>query len=295
MASVTTKTPAGARARVPMRYLDFLGELHARLRPRTYLEVGVRGGHSLARARPQTVSVGIDPEFAIKVPLRGTVSLERTTSDEYFARRDAADWLGGEVELAFIDGMHLFEFALRDFINVEKHCTWSSVIVFDDMFPRNVDEAARDRHTNAWTGDVFHMQHVLREYRPDLTVLVADTQPTGLLLVTGLDPASTVLEDAYDEIVERYVKDDPQDVPDDVLHRAGALDPAALLRSPLWGCLHRGHLPFHPRDKGLEEIQEALTQPDAYRRRRRAVRARVQREARGLTRRTQARVAGRKP
>ncbi len=219
------------------------------------------------------------------MPLRGTVSLERTTSDEYFAENDSAAWLGGEVELAFIDGMHLFEFALRDFINVEKLCTWSSVIVFDDMFPRTVDEAARDRHTNAWTGDVFHMQHVLRAYRPDLTVLVADTDPTGLLLVTGLDPTSTALEEAYDEIVERYVQDDPQDVPAEVLGRAGALDPAQLLRSPLWGCLHRGHLPFHPRDKGLAEIREALDHPATYRRRRRALRARVQREARALSRR----------
>jgi hypothetical protein len=276
-----------------MRYLDFLGELHARLRPRTYLEVGVRGGHSLARARPQTRSIGIDPAFSVTVPLRGTVSLERTTSDAYFAQPDATAWLGGEIELAFIDGMHLFEFALRDFINVEKHCTWSSVIVFDDMFPRNVDEAARDRHTDAWTGDVFHMQDVLREYRPDLTVLVADTQPTGLMLVTGLDPTSTVLEDAYDEIVARFVKDDPQEVPDEVLRRVGSLDPAALLRSPLWGCLHRGHLPFHPREKGLAEIREALERPDEYRRRRRALRARVQREARGIAQRARARTPGR--
>jgi hypothetical protein len=291
---VSTQAKKTRKTSPRMPYLDFLGELHARLRPRTYLEVGVRNGDSLARARPQSRSVGIDPEFVVKAPLRGTVSLERTTSDEYFARPQATAWLGGPVELAFIDGMHLFEFALRDFINVEKHCSWSSVIVFDDMFPRTVDEAARDRYTNAWTGDVFHMQDVLRTYRPDLTVLVADTNPTGLLLVTGLDPTSTVLADAYDEIVARYVKDDPQDVPDDVLRRAGALDPAKLLQSPLWGCLHRGHLPFHPRDKGVEEIKEALERPDQYRRRRRALRERVQREARGIARRANVRAPGRR-
>lgn len=276
-----TATPARrTRARPApaekMYYLDFLEALSHRLRPATYLEVGVRGGHSLARSTAAR-NVGIDPAFSITVPLRGTVSLERTTSDEYFARPDATAWLGRPVELAFIDGMHLFEYALRDFINVERYCSWSSVIAFDDMFPRNVDEAARDRHTDAWTGDVFWMQDVLRTYRPDLTVLVADTAPTGLLLVTGLDPESTVLADAYDEIVERYVQDDPQPVPAEVFAREGALDPARLLRSPLWGALHRGHRAFHPRERGLEEIREALDSPETYRRRRRDARKQASR------------------
>jgi hypothetical protein len=261
-----------------MPYLDFLTELHRRLRPATYLEVGVRNGDSLACSR--TRSIGIDPAFTVKAELQATVSLERTTSDEFFARADPVAWLGRPIELAFIDGMHLFEYALRDFMNVEKHSSWSTVVVFDDMFPRTVDEAARERHTNAWTGDVFWVLEVLRRYRPDLTILIADTAPTGLLLVTGLDPSSTVLDEAYDDILAEYVKPDPQPVPESVLHREGAYEPGELLRSPVWGCLHRGHLPLHPRDKGLVEIREALDQPDTYRRRRRAAREEAQR---GLT------------
>jgi hypothetical protein len=94
------------------------------------------------------------------------------------------------IDLAFIDGMHLFEFALRDFINVERYCEPSSVVVFDDMLPRDVDEAARERHTQAWTGDVFKLRDVLVALRPDLRLTVVDTEPTGLLIVSNLSPTN---------------------------------------------------------------------------------------------------------
>ena len=56
--------------------------------------------------------------------------------------------------MAFIDGMHLSEFALRDFIGVERLSRWTGVAIFDDMLP-GVEEAGRDRRTRAWTGDVY--------------------------------------------------------------------------------------------------------------------------------------------
>ena len=108
--------------------------------------------------------------------------------------------------------MHLFEYALRDFINVERFADWSSVIVFDDMLPRNVDEAARDRHTKMWTGDVYKVVPVLQKYRPDLTVIQVDTEPTGVAVVFGADATSTALSDAYEEIVGEWVVPDPQKV-----------------------------------------------------------------------------------
>ena len=80
--------------------------------------------------------------------LDGDIALIRTTSDEYFARPDPLAVTGGRrLDLVFIDGLHLFEFALRDLINTERHCSPTSVIIFDDVLPRTVDEAARVRHT----------------------------------------------------------------------------------------------------------------------------------------------------
>lgn len=233
--------PAPLRARPdgygsPMDYLDFLPRVHAQLAPLFYLEIGIRNGVSLSLARCRRV--GIDPAYNLTAELDGDVALFRTTSDEYFARPEPLAPTGGRpFDLAFIDGLHLFEFALRDFINTERHCAPSSVIVFDDVLPRTVDEAARVRHTQGWTGDVYPVIEVLARYRPDLTVIPVGTRPTGLLVVLGLDPQNTVLSDRYDEIMAEFRRPDPQPVPADLLDRLAIVPPQRVLDAPFWGVL----------------------------------------------------------
>ena len=216
----------------PVYYYPFLAELHRRLAPRAYLEIGVRDGGSLAQSHCR--SVAIDPAFAITVELDADIALFRTTSDEYFARPAPLAPTGGQpFDLAFIDGLHLFEFALRDFIHAEQHASSRGLIVFDDMFPRSVDEAARQRHTGGWTGDVYGMLEVLAVMRPDLVVVQIGTRPTGLLLVTALDPANTTLSDRFDEVLARFRRPDPQPVPPQLLDRLAVLPPERLLESDL--------------------------------------------------------------
>jgi hypothetical protein len=179
--------------------------------------------------------VGIDPFYAIDVELSNHVTLFRTTSDEYFARPEPLAPTGGEpFDLSFIDGLHLFEFAFRDFINAERHSSARGVIIFDDVLPRSVDEAARQRHTATWTGDVYPMLAVLARYRPDLIVLPVSTRPTGLLLVLGLDPTSTTLGDHYDEIMAESRCEDPQPVPEILFDRQLMVRPERLVSSSVW-------------------------------------------------------------
>jgi hypothetical protein len=220
-------------------YYAFLAELHRRLAPRAYLEIGIRNGGSLAQARCR--SVGIDPAYSITAQLDTDVALFRTTSDEYFARPDPLAPTGGTpFDLSFIDGLHLFEFALRDFINAERHSSPRGVIVFDDVLPRSIAEAARQRHTDGWTGDVYGMVEVLTRYRPDLVVVPVDTKPTGLLLVAALDPSDTTLTDRFDEILAEFRRPDPQPVPPPLLDRLTALPPQRLLESDLLEVLAGG-------------------------------------------------------
>jgi hypothetical protein len=221
-----------------MYYYAFLAELHRRLAPRAYLEIGVRDGGSLAQAHCR--SVGIDPAYAITAELDADVALFRTTSDEYFARPDPLAATGGTpFDLSFIDGLHLFEFAFRDFVYAERHSSPRGVIVFDDVLPRSIDEAARQRHTEGWTGDVYGMLEVLALYRPDLVVVPVGTRPTGLLLVTALNPADTTLTDNFDEILARFRRPDPQPVPPLLLDRLTVVPPQRLLESDLLEVLAR--------------------------------------------------------
>ena len=52
---------------------------------------------------------------------------------------------------------------------------------------------------------IWRLILLLREWRPDLRVSMVGSGPTRLSLVRGLDPASTVLRDHYNEIVARYL------------------------------------------------------------------------------------------
>jgi hypothetical protein len=240
-----------------VRYLDFLKQVHEVLEPPTYLEIGIRHGDSLALAR--SASAGVDPAYELAVELPERTALFRETSDEYFDRSDPLEPFGGRpAALSFIDGMHLVEYALRDFINVERHSDWTSVVVFDDIFPADVDMAARRRHTYRWTGDVYKILSILSRHRSDLICLRVDTEPTGLLLVLGLDPGSTVLDKRYDEIVLDVVRPDPQRVPAEVLERRNAIDPAKLLSAPFWSVLRGARDEGIARRKALRELRRSI-------------------------------------
>jgi tetratricopeptide (TPR) repeat protein len=187
-------------------YYQHLAWLHAALRPRTYLEIGVWYGQTLALAQPPTVSIGVDPEPQSPLPAFATdTRVFAATSDAFFAE---SLWVGAigprPFDLAFIDGLHRFEQVLRDFINVERHCTPDSVVVFHDTLPLVAVAAEREAIAPFWCGDVWKIVPCLEHYRPDLRIVTIPTAPSGLTIVTGLDPASIVLAERFDEAVARF-------------------------------------------------------------------------------------------
>ncbi|MDQ2965775.1 MAG: class I SAM-dependent methyltransferase [Chloroflexota bacterium] len=257
---------------------EVLRRLHALARPRNYLEIGVNQGRSLALSR--VPSIGVDPSFEITRELRCDLHLVKATSDDFFARADPINHLRSgrnplrnlrrgrppfghyfgktSVDLAYIDGMHQVEFALRDFMNIERLAHWASVIVFDDVLPRNVDEAARDRHTIDWAGDIYKIIDVLRTYRPDLTAVALDTHPTGVLVVLGADSSNRVLADNYDRIVEEIVVPDPQTVPASILARHDAVAPEAFLGARFWPDLVRARNRHAGRSSTYERVRAEM-------------------------------------
>lgn len=200
-------------------YLDFLAELARKRGTRNYLEIGVHFGHALTRIACDT-AVGVDPDYVLEEDVtkgKRRTLLHRCTSDRFFAETDVRALVGGGIDLAFLDGLHLFEFLLRDFFNTEAICRRDSIIALHDCLP--LTEAMADRepeqalerargsdYVSFWTGDVWKVVAILRKYRPDLAITAADAAPTGLVLITNLDPSSQVLKRNYDAILREFTE-----------------------------------------------------------------------------------------
>lgn len=194
-------------------YVEVLGETHAFLRPRSYLEVGVNTGTTLKLAN--CVTLAVDPSFNITTDImneKPKLYMFQLSSDEFFAHHEISALLEGPLALGFLDGLHHAEFLLRDFMNAEKYCDANSVLVLHDCIPVDTQMARRNQvdpevqkqtpTPKAWTGDVWKTLAILKAYRPDLCITCLDAAPTGLVYVTALKPESKVLSDHYDAIVD---------------------------------------------------------------------------------------------
>lgn len=197
-------------------YIDVLSWFHTFLSPKNYMEIGTNTGESLRLSSCQ--SIAIDPAFYIQREIIGqkpTLHAYQKPSDAFFRDHNPLAILGSPIDLAFLDGMHWFEFLLRDFINTEKHCKKNSVIIMHDCVPTSLYYARRQPDDMAdisgdipnkewWAGDVWKTAAILKKYRPDLRMYAFDAPPTGLLCITNLDPHSTALDDNYFDAVSKY-------------------------------------------------------------------------------------------
>ena len=188
-------------------YLRYLTRMHRFLKPEWYLEIGTNTGRSLKLALGNAIAV--DPKFLVSSNVIGSkpsVHFFQTTSDEFF-EAGHAERLCPQIDMAFLDGLHLFEYLLRDFIGTEKLCGEGSVVVLHDCVPMTYLAAEREwdtSKTKAWTGDVWKLVPVLKKYRSDLTIEVLDCPPSGLTIITNLDPGNDTLQSNYEKIVAEY-------------------------------------------------------------------------------------------
>lgn len=214
-------------------YLSTLVDIVTATRANWYIEIGSRSGTSLAKIPCNFVA--IDPVFQISNPVFRDARMMhffQMTSDDFFAD-GFLDRSGITPDVAFIDGMHHFEFALRDFLNCEAAMGPGGVIILHDVCPSTV--AMADRSTaeldagRAWTGDVWKVVPALLDHRPDLRIHLVDAAKTGLLVVHGLDPKNTVLRDNFDAICAQYMTLDLGTAGPDTLYGRLSLDPAATI------------------------------------------------------------------
>ncbi len=195
-------------ARLRMRgddCLTWLDRLYTLRTPEAVIEIGVGTGESLARVRPPSIAIGVDPAPTVLHAPTAETHIFPQTSDAFFARRALEALLqGSPLGIGCVNGSHLFEQALRDFANLERHCGPRSMILLRGTIPLDEPTQSRTRTTQFYTGDVWKTVLCLKAYRPDLDVLMIPTPPSGLTVVSGLDPGSRTLSDRFDEAIARF-------------------------------------------------------------------------------------------
>jgi hypothetical protein len=160
-------------------------------------------------------AIGIDPRP--QVTASGQQAIYAMTSDEYFTVHPRPEM---PIDLAFIDGMHLFEFALRDFINIQRLANERTIIVFDDVLPYNAAIAGREPLPGDWTGDVWKLWPILMGF--GYACILVDVQPTGVLVVYATDSEDEQLARNYEQILKMYMD---TEVPRSIIERTTAHQP----------------------------------------------------------------------
>ncbi|WP_164748289.1 MULTISPECIES: class I SAM-dependent methyltransferase [unclassified Mesorhizobium] len=183
-------------------------------KPKSYFEIGVQFGDTIKLA--ECATIGVDPRFRCETNIIGrkpSCLLFQQTSDAFFQEHNPSTILGKPIDLAFLDGMHLFGFLLRDFISTEKYCAPESIIALHDCLPPGFYMTSRDiadaNHPHSafpgwWAGDVWKIVPTLKQYRPELSITITDSAPTGLVVITRLDPANETFSVNYEKIIAAF-------------------------------------------------------------------------------------------
>ena len=186
-------------------YLDFLTLTSKYLVPRLYFEIGTNTGMSLRQFICNSICV--DPHFTLQgnvLTSKRCTTFYQMTSDEFF-RTSHREMFTPGIDVAFLDGLHRFEYLLRDFMNTEKYCSDRATVLIHDCLPTSPEMVERHSETCVnWAGDVWKFLFVLKQYREDLVIRVFDCPPTGLVGCTRLDPSNDALKKNYHRILEQF-------------------------------------------------------------------------------------------
>lgn len=167
------------------------------------------GNRHRGRQHPSArcASIAIDPRVGLarcEVGQAGVPLFERT-SDAFFAAQNPSALFGRSVDLAFIDGMHRFKFALRDVMNIEPHCRPDPLIVYTIACRSTQIWRAATRTIPArGPATPGRRRWILQRYQPDLGIFVFDASLSGLV-VRHLDLISMQLRQRYDDALAAAV------------------------------------------------------------------------------------------
>ena len=186
-------------------YYEWLAVVLESVRPAVALEIGVFDGQSLALYKPPTQVIAIDPEPRAQSSLSAQTFVFPEESDVFFELLpQRAGWLPRGIDCSFIDGLHKFPQAFRDFINCEAYSNPGAVCLVHDTIPLNELTQRAEREAGFYTGDIWKLVVCLIRHRPDLTIWTLPCAPSGLTVISGLDRNNRTLQSHCPEIVSEY-------------------------------------------------------------------------------------------
>ena len=129
--------------------LDLVCEIVSRLKPKIYLELGVKRGNTISSIVPYSKrSIGVD----INIPCKKIKGCEfyKMTTDVFFEKVKNKEIELTSLDVAFIDANHSKENVLRDFYNVLSILKDSGVIILHDTYPKSEREIRCDKCGEAY-------------------------------------------------------------------------------------------------------------------------------------------------
>lgn len=172
----------------------------------TYLEIGVFAGGVFFPVKVKR-KIAVDPEFTFGKFKRNKKILKNISnlnaryyempSDDFFNQQAVSLFKDCPIDICLVDGMHEYEYALRDVENTLNYLQQDGVIILHDCNPQTAastisfEEWKNKNYEGNWNGDVWKTILHLRSLRKDITVFVLDVD-YGLGIVCKRPPEDTL-------------------------------------------------------------------------------------------------------
>lgn len=167
-------------------YLDYINQNYHEKGIQSYLEVGVRWGDGLALAKPGCRSVGVDPNFQLRMDLPSDPELYSMTSDDFFFEHSGT--YSSAFELIFLDGLHEARQTAKDIWHALEVLKPGGEILVHDVLPVSMTVASPEPKSHFWTGNVWQSAFAFCGKGYPLKWEFIDAFPSGLLRLYDIDP-----------------------------------------------------------------------------------------------------------
>ncbi|BCS88389.1 class I SAM-dependent methyltransferase [Pseudodesulfovibrio sediminis] len=183
-----------------MTRAELINLICAHVRAKDYLEIGISKGQTLSSVIASN-RTGVDPaprlaelEDRYRAGMNG-VRMFTLESDPFFADNTET------FDVIFVDGLHLYEQAIKDVLNAFNILNPGGFVIAHDLLPEKEEEAARDRDSYIWNGDVWKIMLDLNTYHPGVEKFVVNSD-CGMGVLWPSDPEQRFDPVFHQEILE---------------------------------------------------------------------------------------------